>query len=188
MTVDFISEVAFGESLNLLVEAENNTFNAPFLASFDLALETVWDLMYFPVIRVIVNNAPPILAARLSPSAARYQGLISAVTKTVTKFRQSGISGKNSEQEVLFDSMSHLDDKVMLAEALDILVAGSDTTATTLSVAIEEMVKKPSIFKRLKTELVEAGIVTEQDYTLTKLEPLPYLVGIPIDYLAPLIE
>ncbi|KAF1936129.1 cytochrome P450 [Clathrospora elynae] len=104
LTVDFITEVAFGESFNLLTKAENNTFNAPFLESFDLASESVWDLI---------------------KSAARYQGLLRAVADTVANFRRLKGSGKSLDHDVVFDSMSHLDDKVLLAEATDILVAGS---------------------------------------------------------------
>lgn len=176
MTVDFITEVAFGESFNLLVKAEKSTFNAPYLESFDLASESVWDLMYFPILRAIVNNASPTVAVKLSQSAASYQGLLRAVADTVAKFRRLKSSRKSLDHNIVFDSMSHLEDKVLLAEATDILVAGSDTTATTLAVAIEEMIASPTILKKLKDELREAKIATEQDYKLVKLEQLLYLV------------
>lgn len=169
------------------MKAENNTFNAPFLESFDLASESVWDLMYFPILRVIVNNAPPAIAVKLSRSAARYQVLLGAVADTVANFRQLKSSGKSLDHDVVFDSMSHLEDKVLLAEATDILVAGSDTTATTLAIAIQEMIKSPTILKRLKDELGEAEIATEQDYKLVKLEKVPYLVCILVNCHAQLI-
>jgi cytochrome P450 len=172
-----ITEVAFGESFHLLTKAENNTFNAPFLQALNLALESIWDAMYFPIIRVIVNHAPPTVAAMLSQPAARFQDLIRTVADTVAKFRRMKSSGKSLDHDVVFDSMSHLDDKVLLVEASDILVAGSDTTATTLSVAIQKITECPGILRRLKNEMKEAGIATEQDYKLVKLEQLPYLVS-----------
>lgn len=172
-----ITEIAFGESFHLLTKAEDNTFNAPFLETLNLALESVWDVMYFPILRFIVNNAPPAVAVRLSQPAARFQDLIRTVADTVAKFRRSKSSGRSLDHDVVFDSMSHLDDKVLLVEASDILIAGSDTTATTLAVAIQKITECPGILRRLKNEMKEAGIVTEQDYKLVKLEQLPYLVS-----------
>lgn len=142
-----------------------------------MASESVWDLMYFPIIRTIVNKAPSAVATKLSQSAARYQGLLRAVAHTVASFRRLKASGKSFGHDVVFDSMSHLDDTMLLAEATDILVAGSDTTATTLSVAIQEIIRIPAIWKQLKAELREAGIIAEQDYELTRLEQLPFLVS-----------
>ena len=172
MTVDLITEIAFGKSFDLLIKAENNTFNTSFLECFDMASESVWDLMYFPILRVMVNNAPPTIAAKLSQSEARYQSLLGAVANTVAEFRQSSSFGKSLELEVVFSCMSHLDDTVLLAEATDILVAGSDTTATTLAIAIQEIIKRPAILKKLKDELRELGFVIEEDYKLVELEKL----------------
>jgi hypothetical protein len=176
LTVDVITEVAFGESFHLLTKAENNTFNAPFLDSLDLALKSVWDVMYFPIIRVIVDNAPPAVAVMLSQPVARFQDLIRAVTDTVAKFRKLKSFGKSLDHDIVFGPMSQLDDKVLLVEASDILVAGSDTTATTLAIAIQKFAEYPGILSKLKSEMKEAGIVTELDYKLVELEKPPYLV------------
>jgi cytochrome P450 len=129
-----------------------------------------------PIIRTIINKCPPALAAKLSEPAARFQGLIRAVANTVANFRLTKSSGKSLDHEVIFDSMQHLDDKLVMAEATDILVAGSDTTAFTLTVAFQEMMENPMIFEQLKKELKDAEMVTEQDFDLVKLEQLPYLV------------
>jgi cytochrome P450 len=77
--------------------------------------------------------------------------------------------------------MQYLDDDLVLAEATDILVAGSDTTASTLAVAIYEMMENPTILEHLRKELKDAGFVTKQDFELVKLEQLPYLVCTPIE-------
>jgi hypothetical protein len=181
LTIDFITEVAFGESFNLLTKAEDNTFNAPFIECFDLAAESLWDLLYFPLIRTIINKCPPTVAAKLSQPAAKFQGLIRAVADTVANFRRLKSSGKNLDREIVFDSMQYLDDGLVLAEATDILVAGSDTTASTLAVAIYEMMENPTILEHLRKELKDAGFVTKQDFELVKLEQLPYLVCTPIE-------
>jgi hypothetical protein len=84
--------------------------------------------------------------------------------------------GKSLDHDIVFGPMSQLDDKVLLVEASDILVAGSDTTATTLAIAIQKFAEYPGILSKLKSEMKEAGIVTELDYKLVELEKPPYLV------------
>lgn len=132
--------------------------------------------MYFPIIRVIVDNAPPAVAVMLSQPVARFQDLIRAVTDTVAKFRKLKSFGKSLDHDIVFGPMSQLDDKVLLVEASDILVAGSDTTATTLAIAIQKFAEYPGILSKLKSEMKEAGIVTELDDKLVELEKPPYLV------------
>ena len=176
MTVDLITEVAFGESFDLLVKADDNTFDAPTLETFDLAAASLSDITYFPILRVIINKTPPAIAVKLSRSAASFQDLLRTVQKTVARFRRFKRSGKSVSHDVAFDAMSHLDDGFLMAEAVDILVAGSDTTATTLAVAVHESIKRPGIWKRLREELEEAGLCDEEKFDLVKLEHLPYLV------------
>lgn len=83
---------------------------------------------------------------------------------------------KSFDHAVIFDQMEGLKDRDLLAEATEVLIAGSDTTATTISVAVEEMIKKPAVWDKLKEEVKGAGLVTEQDYEIRKLEQLPFLV------------
>ena len=160
----------------MLTEAEDNTFNAPFITCFDLASEVIWNMQYFPILRTIAFRCPPSVTARLSTSAAKFQGLLRKVAKTVVNFRTLKASGKSLDHEIVFDAMQHLDDATVESEAANIFIAGSDTTAFTLSTAVQHMMKDPAIFTRLRKELRESGIAATQDFTLVKLEQLPYLV------------
>jgi len=176
LTIDFISEFAFGESFNLLNSAEDNTFHAPLLDTFDQTIAASWDLVQFPILRVIAVNAPLALASKLSTAAAKTRVLLDAVQATIDKFRSLQMMGKGFDHVVIFDQMEGLKDGDLLAEATEVLLAGSDTTATTISVAIEEMITKPAVWEKLKEEVKRAGFVTEQDYEVRKLEQLPFLV------------
>lgn len=64
------------------------------------------------------------------------------------------------------------------ADTLLLLVAGTDTTAHTLTIATYNVLKQPKIFKKLQTELREA--IPRKDMLLqsAELEKLPYLRGI----------
>ncbi|KAH3947302.1 hypothetical protein HBH98_125320 [Parastagonospora nodorum] len=177
LTVDVISEFAFGESFNLLTDAEDNTFSAPILDTFNQTIATTWELIQFPILRIIAINAPLALAAKLSTAAAKQRVLFDAVQAAIDKFRSLQKLGKSFDHVVIFDQMEGLKDRDLLAEATEVLIAGSDTTATTLSVAIEEMIKKPAVWEKLKGEVKGAGLVTEQDYETRKIEQLPFLAA-----------
>jgi cytochrome P450 len=176
LTVDVISEFAFGESFNLLTDAEDNTFSAPILDTFNQTIAATWELIQFPILRFIAINAPLPLAAKLSTAAAKHRVLHNAIQASIDKFRSLQRAGKSFDHVVIFDQMEGLKDRDLLAEATEVLIAGSDTTATTLSVAIEEMIKKPTVWEKLKEEVKGAGLVTEQDYETRKIEQLPFLV------------
>jgi hypothetical protein len=63
-----------------------------------------------------------------------------------------------------------------LSEATEVLIARLETTATTISLASEKMIRRLEMFERLKGELKEAGLKTEEDYVTRNLEQLPFLV------------
>lgn len=132
--------------------------------------------MFFPILRTIVNTVPPSIACKLSTEAAKFQYLMNSVTDTVNKFRRLKSSGKSVDRDIIFDTMTHLDDTNLKAEACDILVAGSDTTASTLTVAIKEMIDRPATWKRLREEVKAANIGKDEASQLHGLEQLPFLV------------
>ncbi|KAH6858880.1 cytochrome P450 [Alternaria rosae] len=175
LTVDLITQMAFGESFNLLTEAEDNTFDAPFHRCFDHAAESLWDMLYFPSLRTIAFTCPPGVAAMFSTAAVRFQALVSTVASTVANLRRLKTSGKSFDHELVFNSLEHLDDELVLAEAISILVAGSDTTAFTLAIVVQQMTGNPAVFVKLRKELRESGITTNEDLGLLRLEQLPYL-------------
>lgn len=81
------------------------------------------------------------------------------------------------DHEVVFEGLSGLNSVEMLAEATDILVAGSDTTATTLAVAVNQLASHPERYDALKQEIRQAQLQTEEDFDLKVIERLPYLVS-----------
>jgi cytochrome P450 len=95
----------------------------------------------------------------------------------VKKFQELKSVGKTFDHPVVFDHLSQLDSTSLVAEATDILVAGSDTTATTLAVALHQLAYLPEVYTALKNELQRADLKTSDDYDLTRIEQFPYLVG-----------
>ena len=100
------------------------------------------------------------------------------IQDSVTRFRKSKPTRKCFEHNIIFDGLSDLDDDLMLSEASTFLIAGSDTTATTLAVGIYQLACHPEAYKALKSEIQHANLKTVHDYDLTSLEQLPYLVSL----------
>lgn len=96
----------------------------------------------------------------------------------VKKFQDLKSVGKTFDHAVVFDDLAYLDTASLIAEATDILVAGSDTTATTLAVALYQLAHGPEAYAALKQEIRHAGLRTPEDHDLTHLDQLPYLVSV----------
>jgi hypothetical protein len=58
MTVDIISEYAFGQPFGLTGQVQTHKFDVPFLRAFDLVLHGVVDFTYFPLFRRLFNLLP----------------------------------------------------------------------------------------------------------------------------------
>lgn len=101
---------------------------------------------------------------------------IQTVQSCVDNFRARKASERSADPEVVFDSLSALPNHLIHAEATDILVAGSDTTATTLAVGLYQLTQNPVAYEALKKEIREANLKTAKDFDLKLIEQLPYLV------------
>ncbi|KAL0939306.1 cytochrome p450 [Colletotrichum truncatum] len=175
MTIDIISDLGFGRSFGLTDNAKGSQFEAEFLKVFDIAADSIWDLIYFPLIRTVLNKMPPAFINLLGGPAAHMIRLSEAIQDVVARFRATQAAGKSPEHETIFDGLSELDDREMLAEATDIIIAGSDTTATTLAVAVHQLTCNPDKYDTLKTEIQRANLKSARDYDLKDLEKLSYL-------------
>ena len=76
-----------------------------------------------------------------------------------------------STEGAILSSLSDLDDKDMGDESVDLLVAGSDTTAYTLSAAVVQICQNSQVKKKLESESitvvdVRASTVSEMKLTL----------------------
>ncbi|KAL4902025.1 hypothetical protein BDW74DRAFT_181183 [Aspergillus multicolor] len=178
MTVDLITDIGFGNSFDLTDKARGSGFETDFLQAFNLVATSIWEFMYLPVTRFLVGLLPLSVTIALGGPSAHMARLVMTVSDTVTKFRSLKATGKSESREVVFDGLVGLNDGEMKAEATDILVAGSDTTATTLSVAIFQLCKNPKVYDELKREIRQQHLQAAEDFNLTALEKLPYLTAV----------
>lgn len=79
LTVDIITELAFGRSFRMLENVKSPTFMVNFLEAFDLANRSLWDMMYIPVIPLLMKITPPAVILWLGGPAAHFT-VLSQVT------------------------------------------------------------------------------------------------------------
>ena len=175
VTVDIISEYAFARSMKLTDKSDTN-FHGGFLIAFDAVAKVIWDMAYQPMIRKISMAIPKFIGRALSPELAAIFGLADESKQSLLAYRADA-KPESREYSVVFDSLKDLDDDLIVAEAVDILAAGSDTTAYSLSVGLWHILQDQRIRETLVSELLEAIPDVANFPSLTKLESIPYLTA-----------
>jgi hypothetical protein len=84
--------------------------------------------------------------------------------------------GNVTNHPVVFENLEHLSDKDQVNESMDILIAGADTTASTLTTAILHILQNPEIEYKL-VDAIHRAFPNKQDITLMGLEKVEYLVS-----------
>ncbi|TKA75497.1 hypothetical protein B0A55_04648 [Friedmanniomyces simplex] len=178
VTVDIISEFAFGDSFDLLQSIKETSFETNFLKAFDLVATSVLHFTFWPILRTITNSLPQALALRMSDEVAGFVAFNNRVQLARRRFYDSEREGKAKEdQPTIFDQLRGLTEQQSAAEAIDIMVAGSDTTATTLAIGTYQILSNSEIASKLNAEL-DGAIPDPTDMPdLQTLEKLDYLTA-----------
>lgn len=82
MTVDIISNLAFGDSFNEMDKAQATDFHTDFLSAFDLVVYSIWDLMYFPRLRSALTMLPSTISILLGGPRGHFARLSEVQTKS----------------------------------------------------------------------------------------------------------
>lgn len=174
VTIDIITDFAFAKS-RLVVASSNDQFQTPFLEKLEAVTEVLWDSIYSPRMRDFGMMLPKTLVAKFSEPLKQIFALADDAS---TSLRAYQTSSANNDKPVIFDGLRGLSNDLISAEAVDILVAGSDTTAFTLISGAWHICKNPLIKQRLTAALRDAFPKSAEEYpSLLQLESIPYLVA-----------
>ncbi|KAA8566069.1 hypothetical protein MFRU_039g00150 [Monilinia fructicola] len=179
-TNDLISEYAYGFNSNWL-GAPN--FNAPFFHMIDgfhkmgpLAMQFSW---FIPM----MNMIPETLRRSLNPGANKFvefkQELLSNIDR-VRAAHQEGKDGKTVFDEIFDSKISDYEKRRLrlLQEAQNISIAGTETTAWTLSALTFYLLSNPKVLIKLRAELKTVLPDSSVEPTLKDMEQLPYLSAV----------
>ncbi|KAF4332213.1 cytochrome P450 monooxygenase [Fusarium beomiforme] len=94
-------------------------------------------------------------------------------SRKATDLDQPGLF--SNMQELLDSKEQRLNDEQLIAESSTLFFAGTDTTASTVAIALWHLLHKPDLYTRLRTELKTVMPEKDSQPTLKELESLPFL-------------
>ncbi|CAK7222504.1 hypothetical protein SEUCBS140593_004921 [Sporothrix eucalyptigena] len=167
MTTDIMAQLSFGESFHMLELGEKTKYIRVIesaLFSSGLRYELPW---LYAIARFI-----PVEAVQTAMNWRAYVTEFGG--KAVDNLRKDG-SNRNLFSEMLAacddddDAKQHLTDLSIRLEAGNLIIAGSDTTANTLTYAVWCVLKRPDLQCRLEAEVYNLMDTELDDATLEKL-------------------
>ncbi|KXH50905.1 hypothetical protein CNYM01_03359 [Colletotrichum nymphaeae SA-01] len=172
LTTEVIMQFAFGRSGGMIEENEHN-FTSWFSDSLSVASHGFHTMLYNPLARHIGNCLPIPLVTFMKPDVGKILSLLKFASESVDYWKESGTD--HVEVPVLFDRLTGISRSDMATEAVDMIVAGADTTAMSATVAIVEILTNPTIEGKL-VQALDASIPSRDALPpLLELEKIEYL-------------
>ncbi|KAI1080885.1 cytochrome P450 [Whalleya microplaca] len=186
ITVDTITAILFGTSLNL-VDSALEPEQPPFLEFMAMFADNFMLTKHFPILSSIAVQLPFWLADKLVPGYARFRVQCREWIDKIEARNKKGIYVTESGRSTIFDLLLNpnpekghqpLNKDILVDEALALCFAGTDTTSYGLSLATFYLLKSPDKLKNLKQELQTvkpnlAGLLEYRD-----VMKLPYLTAV----------
>ncbi|KAF4332153.1 cytochrome p450 [Fusarium beomiforme] len=171
MTVDIVSEFSFGTCINMINEYPN-TFKAEYLDAMGFASQVPFLRYYSTTQRLVSKLVPLSVAANFSPILRQMERMITTIVDSYHKYNQRTTQ---SSLPVVFDYLQLLPADLQKAEAINTFIAGSDTTAFTLTTALYHILRLPEVEKTLIESLDEVFEKSQAIPSLVQLEQVKYL-------------
>ena len=178
LTADTISAYSWGRSSGFL---DDPGFKNDIRAALDEISEAVHVVRFFPILTTISRNLPRALLRWLRPAATAVLDMQDMVTKSSEEKKVAGSRG------TVFDALrdpsippQERSTQRLEQEGLILVVAGTETTARTLTIASYHLFNNRPLLLRLRDELLTVRPTPNTDATWSQLEQLPYLVSCPV--------
>ncbi|KAJ1328957.1 benzoate 4-monooxygenase [Microdochium nivale] len=175
ITTTVIMDFAFADSGNM-VEEQPTGFSSRFLHTFSIVAKSISTMQQYPLARMISRTLPPWLTNLISQKIAAIDNMNVFSRAAIQRHHKVSDQGKaDLGHPVVLDNLQTLDLDALVAESLNLLIAGSDTSATSLTTTILELLSNPTYLKTLIDEL-DAAIPDKDNFPSgQELEKLPFL-------------
>lgn len=172
-TFDVIGDLAFGQPFGCL-EADSPHY----------VISMVNDLFYHMIRTQPFKRFPllqPFQSLIASPSNAitNVQKFEKFAFETIKKRIENGDAGRKDFISYMqpHNSTGEFTEAELTSNAAALMIAGSETTATTLTAGTYFLLKNPSVYQRLVQE-IRSSFKEEKDITISELDNLPYLAAV----------
>ncbi|KAK6365272.1 hypothetical protein LTS17_011505 [Exophiala oligosperma] len=177
LTFDVITDVAFGQQIGML-----KTEDTHFIQQIEMRNKRNGLIGAFPILKPIMKIVTPNVAAA-------WFGADEEIAKYAIRAREmwsrAGPENRNRvdilsriEEDGKKNPDAALSSQEIIAEMMEILNAGSDTTANTAMFTTWELSRHPEIQEKLHLELAEEFPDPTEPLNVERLEKLPYLDGV----------
>lgn len=176
-TSDIITKYAFGHSSNFLDYLD---YNIKFMKAVDDVFKMNHALMHFPWLGPFLEAAPRWIVRMFAPGLFELMKMQQVWKDQVEEIRNS--PDPDAGRDTIFHGILHSklpeSEKTSARlghEAQLTVLAGQDTTGTTLSSAVFELLANPDSLAKLRAELIAALPDPHIIPTYSQVESLPYL-------------
>ncbi|KAI7968404.1 hypothetical protein EIK77_010566 [Talaromyces pinophilus] len=173
MTVDIVSEFSFGTCINMINE-HPNCFESDYLKAMGLSSRLPFMIYYSTMQRLMGKCVPLSVAAKFDPVVRQTEKMIGIIVASYDNYTRRTT---HSRFPVIFDYLQSVPADVQKAEAINTFIAGSDTTAFTLTTALYHILRLPEVEKTLIESLDEVFGKSQAVPSLLQLEQIKYLVS-----------
>ncbi|KXH39570.1 hypothetical protein CSIM01_06625 [Colletotrichum simmondsii] len=174
LTTEVIMQFAFGRSGGMIEENEHN-FTSWFSDSLSVASHGFHTMLYNSLARHIGNCLTIPIVTFMKPDVGKLLSLLKFASEFVDYWKEFGKA--QAEGPVLFDKLTGISRSDMATEAVDMILAGADTTAMSATVAILEILTNPTIEAKL-VQALDAFIPSRDALPpLLELEKIEYLTA-----------
>ncbi|KAH7413024.1 cytochrome P450 [Cadophora sp. MPI-SDFR-AT-0126] len=172
---DIAGHFGYGESFNALETSTLPEF-MPIMDQLLRGLTIGLALQQYPVLRTVGG-----ILRNLSPFERTFKALVESKVEKREKWLDAGQEGEVEDYYSLLtrndDVVQQLGPKMIRTVSGDLMIAGSDTTATGLSVAIYLLLRNPSKLELLSKE-IRSTFKSEDEITMVSTNGLKYQTAI----------
>ncbi|GIK06086.1 hypothetical protein Aspvir_010204 [Aspergillus viridinutans] len=182
LTGDVITQYAYGESYGL---QDPKNFGKGIVKVVQEGTEEIHLHRFFPIIQRSLRLVPSVFMTRIFPARAAMYDLLGGVRNKSIEVLQQKDTSNPPERMTMFHALTapevppeertlnRLED-----EGLVLFAAGTETTATTLGVALFYILNDPTVLTKLRGEVDQVMPTPQSLATWRQLEKLPYLNGV----------
>ncbi|GAB0135925.1 elymoclavine monooxygenase [Epichloe bromicola] len=179
LVIDVVVKLCFGKDMNCVREAERCNG----LVESMTALSRRFSLVkHFPFLGNAVKSFPNRFMAHILPGFVEFRNQCAELVTEVRERHQKGIFADETGRQTVFDAMIAAEPQRptdgFVDEAFALVFGGTDTTVTTMTVAIWCILKNPDIEKKLLDELNTVEMNSDGLMEYPGLINLPYLTTV----------
>ncbi|KAF7958363.1 hypothetical protein EAE96_001912 [Botrytis aclada] len=157
-------------------------------ASMDAFLNNFWLMKGFPAVGWLAINLPQSLAQKIVPGFKSIRDKCEIwATMAVARQKSREITKDDSSSTTIFDLLlaptpeqprSEFSIPDLVDEAFLFIIAGTDTTGSTMANALYYILSSSSVSSKLLDELTAHGITSHETFDCNVVQRLPYLTAV----------